>query len=230
MAIALDPNSENSSKAQLAIQQLDETGKIDSSITTNQTVKENQPVLEIGKSCSFALQYKDKGSGGNRDISIYDPKLENGFRSVGSYPQGNYDKPGGCVTVVKALVDKLPNGKPPLANPAGYRLVWDDKKSGADMDGSVWHPTPPNNDYVCIGSVGQAGYKQPDIPGYACVHKCLVKPATKPSSIIWTDEGTGAKSRVTIFQLPVSRVIYAVPERNSNITSFDLDPAGMCQE
>ena len=139
------------------------------------TTAEDRPALEIGHSCTFTLEYKDEGSGGNRDISIYDPKLENGFRSIGSYAQGNYNSPKGCITVVKALVDKLHNGKPPLMDPAGYDLIWKDENSGANMDGSIWQPRAPDNDYVCLGSVGQTGYAQPHISGYACVHKCLAR-------------------------------------------------------
>lgn len=189
----------------------------------------NQPALEIGQSCTFNLQYKDQGSGGNRDISIYDPGLENGFRSIGSYAQGNYDHPHGCAMVVKALANNLPNGKPPLVSPAGYDLIWKDEKSGAKMDGSIWQPRAPDSDYVCIGSVGQTGYQQPDIKGYACVHKCLVLTDSRPLASLWTDEGTGATSQVAIYQMPVSQVILALPGRNAPGPISDLNPAGMCQ-
>lgn len=188
----------------------------------------NNPALEIGRSCTFALQYSDKGSGGHLDVSIYDPKLESGYRSIGSYAQGNYDNPNGCITVVKPL-EPLPDGKPPLVYPAGYTLIWTDKKSGADMDGSVWHPQPPDNDYVCIGSVAQTGYTEPHIAGYACVHKCLVKAGAISSAPVWTDEGTGAASQVSIYQLPTSQVIFALPGRTAPGLVNDLNPTGMCQ-
>ena len=189
----------------------------------------NQPALEIGHSCTFNLQYKDEGSGGNRDISIYDPKVENGFRSIGSYAQGNYNNPKGCITVVKALVTNLPNGKPPLVNPAGYDLIWKDENSGAKMDGSVWQPLAPDSDYVCIGSVGQKGYKQPDINGYSCVHKCLVTKEARTSTPLWTEEGTGATSQVSIYQLPVSQAVLALPGHTAPDSMSDLNPTGMCQ-
>lgn len=189
----------------------------------------DKPVLDIGHSCTFTLQYKDKGSGGHLDVSIYDPRLESGYRSIGSYAQGNYDNPNGCITVVKALAERLPDGKPPLAYPAGYNLIWTDKKSGADMDGSVWQPRAPDNDYVCIGSVGQTGYSEPNIAGYACVHKCLVKAGSISSVPVWTDEGTGATSQITIFQLSTSRVMFALPSRAAPGVVYDLNPAGICQ-
>ena len=193
------------------------------------TTAEDRPALEIGHSCTFTLEYKDEGSGGNRDISIYDPKLENGFRSIGSYAQGNYNSPKGCITVVKALVDKLHNGKPPLMDPAGYDLIWKDENSGANMDGSIWQPRAPDNDYVCLGSVGQTGYAQPHISGYACVHKCLVQTETKALTPLWTDEGTGATSQVSIFQLPASQTIVALPGHNAPGTINELNTTGMCQ-
>jgi len=190
---------------------------------------ENKSALEIGHSCTFNLQYKDEGSGGKRDLSIYDPKLENGFRSIGSYAQDNYNNPNGCITVAKALVTNLPNGKPPLVNPAGYDLIWKDENSGSNMDGSVWQPRAPDNDYVCIGSVGQTGYKQPGINGYACVHKCLVITDSRRLTPLWTEEGTGATSQVSIYQLPVSQVILALPGRNTPGSITDLNPTGICQ-
>jgi Zn-dependent protease with chaperone function len=190
---------------------------------------ENRPALEIGHSCTFNLQYKDEGSGGKHDISIYDPKLENGFRSIGNYAQGDYNNPKGCTTVVKALVNNLPNGKPPLVNPAGYDLIWKDENSGSNMNGSVWQPRAPDSDYVCIGSVGQTGYKQPDITGYGCVHKCLVTTDSRRLTPLWTDEGTGATSQVAIYQLPVSQVILALPGRDAPGSISDLNPTGMCQ-
>ena len=191
--------------------------------------QQNLPALEIGKSCTFTLQYKDKGSGGDLDVSIYGPTLAAGFRSIGSYAQGNYDAPNGCIAVVKALVESLPNGKPPFVSPSGYDLIWDDKNSGADMDGSVWQPRAADSDYVCLGSVGQTGYSQPHITGYACVHKCLVKSISTPTAPIWTDAGTGATAQVTIYQLPGSQAIVASPGRNSPPSPTDLNPTGMCQ-
>ena len=188
----------------------------------------NQPALEIGHTCTFDLRYKDEGSGGKHDISIYDPKVESGFRSIGSYAQGNYNNPKGCITVVKALVTSLPDGKPPLVNQAGYDLIWKDENSGAKMDGSVWQPRVPDSDYVCIGSVGQSGYKQPDIAGYACVHKCLVQTDANPAPL-WTEEGTGATAQVSIFQLPGSQTIVALPGHNAPGSMTDLNPTGMCQ-
>lgn len=187
------------------------------------------PALEIGQSCSFTLQYRDKGSGGESDVSIYDPKLAAGFRSIGSYGQGNYDNPQGCVTVVKPLVSALPNGMAPLIDPAGYELVWTDHKSGADMDGSVWQPLAPNNNYICIGSVAQTGYNQPSLPGYACVHKCLVQNHSGAAPPLWTDAGTGAAKQVSIYQLPTSKAIVALPGRARPSAMFELNPAGMCQ-
>jgi len=203
-------------------------------VTTRQvqettTQQQNLPALEIGKSCKFRLQYKDQGSGGERDVAIYDPRPDTGFRSIGSYAQGNYETPNGCVAVVKSLVERLPNGKPPFAYPAGYDLIWEDKNSGADMDGSIWQPRSPDSDYVCLGSVGQRGYERPNITDYACVHKCLVQTVAPPSAPIWTDAGTGAAAQITIYQLPVSQVITASPGRNSPASLADLNPTGMCQ-
>ena len=188
-----------------------------------------QPALEIGQSCTFTLQYKDKGSGGKRDISIYGPKVENGFSSIGSFAQGNYDNPKGCMTVVKALVSSLPNGKPPLVSPSGYDLIWKDENSGADMDGSVWQPRAPDSDYVCIGSVAQTGYLQPDIASYACVHKCLVIKEAKPSGSLWTEEGTKAAHPVSIYLLPASQTIGALPGHTAPDAMIDLNPSGTCR-
>ena len=186
------------------------------------------PALEIGNSCEFTLQWQDKGSGGARDLAIHDPHVPAGFSSIGSYGQSDYKTPYGCVTVVKPLVDKLPNGKPALAAPTGYELVWTDKGSGADTDGSIWQPVSSDLDYACLGSVGQPGYNQPQIATYACVHKCLVR-SVKAAAPMWSDKGTGADAPVTVFQLPNSKVIYATPGRGGSDALHDLDTAGTCQ-
>lgn len=187
-----------------------------------------QPLFEAAQSCEFLLRYKDKGSGGVRDLALYEPLVAPGFLSLGSYGQFDYTPPFGCVTVVRPLGGKLPDGRDPFVAPAGYRLVWTDRNSGAEMDGSIWQPQPPNADYVCLGSVAQSGYTQPNVGSYACVHKCLVK-EVRTTAPLWTDEGTGATEQVSVFGLSGANVIYAVPGRGSPPVLQDFNPQARCR-
>lgn len=188
---------------------------------------ERKAPLEVQDSCKFSLQWRDEGSGGKRDLAVYGPHVPAGFRSVGSYGQSDYNEPFGCVTVVRALLDKLPNGKAALIAPSGYEQIWTDKGSGADMDGSLWQPVSSDPDYVCLGSVAQPGYSPPQIESYACVHRCLAKQVSGVPPM-WTDEGTGANSPVAVYQLLASKVIHAVPRRSGSEVLHDLDPGGVC--
>lgn len=183
--------------------------------------------LDTTRVCNYTLAYEDKGSGGDQDLSIYTPEAPTGYYLIGGYAQGDYGKPSGCVLAVKPSAASTEKANELLMSPAKWQLVWTDKGSGAVMDGSLWHPVPPNNNYVCIGSVGKAGYTSPSIPNYRCLHKCLVE-NVNVANYLWTDKNTGAKNKVGIYKLSNSGLFYAKPDRKKPLTLVDLKVKPAC--
>lgn len=179
------------------------------------------PKLEVAYSCDLRATWNDQGSGGSRDVALYEPSALKGYSIVGGYAQGNFQPPYGCVAVVRASNQDL------LAAPIKWKRVWADKGSGARLDGSVWQAVPPSPDYVCIGALGVEGYNAPKVHNYACVHRCLVK-EVGASNPVWTDDKTGAKSKVSIYSLPSSNVLVAFPSRQGPKRLRDLNPVAAC--
>lgn len=151
--------------------------------------------LEIGFTSSFELQWTDKGSGASRDGAYWRPVLDSKsemaapnelgkvFKSVGDLGQSNYgDANGKAMSVMVRQTNDPGNAHsdPPVKPPTGFELVWTDHGSGADMDGSMWYPVPPDG-YVTMGLVCNKGYEEPKIdpanPFVVCVRKDLVIPA-----------------------------------------------------
>ena len=191
------------------------------SAETTTTVASNAPQIEFRQACNMRLTWQDKGSNGTQDVALYDAQVPDGFYVIGGYAQGNYNAPNGCVTVVRT------NNPGLLAKPVSLKRVWMDKGSGANMDGSLWAPTAPSNDYVCLGHVGQTGYNTPNAKNYRCVHRCLVT-TSKPTNPVWTDDRTGARDPVSIYQLPGARSFFAIPNRKQPDLLEDLNPYAAC--
>lgn len=182
------------------------------------------PQISVGKSCEFILTWQDRGSNGVRDVSIYDPKPASGQYVLGGYAQGNYNSPNGCA----ATVSEGPRGAgapPALAPPARWARVWEDRGTGAVMDGTIWAAVPPSDEYVCLGHIAESGYNAPMPPRYACVHRCLVRqiPAGRPA---WTDQGTGARTPVAFYPLPGIGGFVAFAGGQPPHALLDLDPSG----
>lgn len=189
--------------------------------------EETTLALDTASICNYTLAYEDKGSGGDQDVTFYTPQAPTGYYLIGGYAQGDYNKPSACVLAVKPSTASNAKANELLVPPAKWQLVWTDKGSGALKDGSVWHPVPPNNNYVCIGSVGQAGYNSPSIPNYRCVHKCLVE-NVKVANYLWSDKGTGAENTISIYKLGNSGLFYAKPDRKKPLALVDLKSRPAC--
>ncbi len=176
--------------------------------------------LETKINCSGEPTWNDKGSGADLDGFFFDPNVPASYFPIGGY--GSQNRAGRhCVTVVHDSPNNPKSAPRLLALPTGWELVWKDKGSGADLDGSMWQPVPPSKEYICIGSVSQIGYTRPTVPHYRCVHKSLVEKVSL-TTVIWSDIGSGADKEVTIFKLPVSGSFVAVQGRRDSVTRFDL--------
>ena len=198
-----------------------EPAEVETEVAANTSAPVGTPQLEVAYSCDLRPTWNDKGSGGARDVSLFEPSAVKGYSIIGGYAQGNYERPYGCVAVVRATNENL------LAAPVRWKRVWADKGSGAHLDGSIWEAVAPSPDYVCLGALGMKGHNPPNIRNYACVHRCLVR-EVGAGNPVWTDEQTGAKSKVSIFALPSSNALVAFPSRSGPKRLRDLDPAAAC--
>ena len=192
-----------------------------------QAIDEQLLSLDTVKVCVFTLTYEDRGSGGDKDVAIYTPLVPENYFMIGGYAQGNYNRPDQCVIAVKSSASNAHQTIPLLIEPANWHLVWVDKGSGANMDGSIWQPVAPYEDYICVGSVGQTGYSKPPISNYRCVHKCLLQSVPVPG-YIWSDRGTNADKPVSMYKLANSNSFFAWPDRNKPSLLFDLQPSPVC--
>jgi len=181
--------------------------------------------LFVTRICDYRLSYSDTGSGGDLDGAFYLPSPPQGFYLIGGFAQGNYSPPTDCILAVAP--DTNPQSQQLLRPPRDWELLWTDKKSGARMDGSIWHPIPPDNNYVCIGSIAKEGYGKPQLSNYACLHSCLISnlPA---ANYIWSDRGTGASQKISIFKLHNSNTFYAIPGHNPPGMLRDIKADAKC--
>jgi hypothetical protein len=83
----------------------------------------------------YSLQYKDKGSGAEKDAGFWHPKPAPGFHALGSIAMPNYTDPNGKVGTLTMKANST--AKKWLQKPTGYTKIWTDKGNEADMDGRV---------------------------------------------------------------------------------------------
>jgi Vacuolar protein sorting-associated protein 62 len=84
---------------------------------------------------------------------------------------------------------------------SSFEFRYNDRGSGANLDGSFWHPKPPTG-FHALGSIGMSSYNDPNGKVAALCVKAseplmpgLQKPALKPPTdyeFIWNDKGSGA--------------------------------------
>jgi len=181
--------------------------------------------LEVRRICQYKMSYIDKGSGGDQDVTFYNPIVPPDYYIIGGYVQGNYWDPSDCVISVKP--DNNPQSSELLRSPADWQLIWTDKNSGARMNGSIWHPVAPEPDYICLGSVATEGYSKPNPVNYTCVHRCLIE-SIPSNNFVWSDKGTGASQNVSVYRLHNSNSFYAVPGYNRPSTVEDIRGNPVC--
>jgi hypothetical protein len=150
---------------------------------------------------SFHPIWNDKGSGGSRDGAFWEPLAQGPLRPVGSVAVDNYgDVNGRYMGLLVAENPSSSTGPAPVASPRDYTELWNDKGTGANQDGSVWRPIPPNG-YVVLGDVFQHGYSKPDTNRIWCVRQDLIKPARFGSQSTWDDKNTGAKTDLSVWEV-----------------------------
>ncbi|MCJ7435867.1 MAG: Vps62-related protein, partial [Anaerolineales bacterium] len=149
------------------------------------------PTLEGRYTTEFVGVWWDKKSEAQQDGAFYRPKPptvaegELPYYVLGDYGQGDHNAPVAWSLVVRELTPGA------LAEPEGYEEIWNDKGSGADLDGSFWQPIAPLG-YRCLGVVAQLTHNPPNRPDIRCVKNELTVPG-RLGSLIWNDKGSGAK-------------------------------------
>jgi len=179
--------------------------------------------LETKLACKLKLIWSDKGSGAELDGFFFTPSAESSYFIIGGYASRKGDPQSKkCVISVRQSKNNPEETPELLVPPSDWSLIWTDKGSGANTDGSMWNAVPPGKEYKCLGSIMQKGYKKPVLSNYRCVHSGLTK-KIQNKSIVWTDKGSGADRDVTVFNLSNSKSFFAVGRKINKVKTFDLN-------
>jgi hypothetical protein len=97
-----------------------------------------------------------------------------------------------CVAVEPSIVYKFTDV---------YSIIWSDRGSGADRDGSIWQAQNYNSDYCSLGDVAVDGHAQPSVKTVLVSSSkgALVQPVSFTK--VWTDSGSGADWDVSIYTM-----------------------------
>jgi len=178
--------------------------------TYKQQIEDNAiltPHLRCSYTRSHSMIWRDKGTGGAFDLGVWRPNAPKGWVILGdlAVPSMSEQCPDAPALLVK-WDDNNPTGDekgPFLKKPVDYTWLWDDKKSGADWDGSFWYPVPPKG-YVSLGVVTQRNHSKPtDMGIMRCVREDLVYPG-KYIGHIWTDKKSGARHDCAVWSQTVA--------------------------
>ena len=149
----------------------------------------------------------DHGTGARMDISVFQAEVK-------SIPQGAYMIgqvavpahtnviPPSSVILVWPLVPRDGFGNL-IMPPTGYEMIWNDKGSGGQQDGSFWRPQAPHG-YIALGDVACNGYDPPSTQftaKYACIRGDLLSEGALDTAALWTDQGSGAAMNVSIWNV-----------------------------
>ena len=178
--------------------------------------------IEFRYACNMLLRWQDEGSGGKRNVALFQAEPEPGFYLIGGHGQSNYDRPDDCALTLRAGEGNL------LVPPAGWDRIWSDRGTGSRMEGSIWRARSPDADHVCLGDMGQTGQDQPTVQQYRCVHRCLVT-SQRLAAPLWTTTDTGADTPFSIYRLPHAKSFVAAPKHPDLTEVLDLNPSPNCR-
>lgn len=185
-------------------------------------IKELTYRLNTKKNCNPVQKWSDKGSGADIDGYFFIPDVEENHFMIGGLATQSR-KESLCVVTVIEPKENPENTPPLLVAPKDWKLIWIDKGSGAEMNGSMWEAVPPDGNYKCLGTVPQTGYEKPYVPHYRCVHASLTEKVTT-SAMAWSEKGSHADKKVTMFRLPNTKSFVAVAGRHAKVDAYDLKP------
>ena len=145
--------------------------------------------------------YTDSGTGATIGITVYGPKLSDipdGYYMVGmsavpgTHAHGNKQ----MLFLVNPEFDSSA-----ITNPISFNLIWNDKGSGGDMEGSFWSVQCPAP-YFALGDVAVGSHSEPSEElkkKFACIRYDYLFTA-EIGSLIWNDQGSGADSHVSVWE------------------------------
>ncbi|MGW8955565.1 Vps62-related protein [Streptomyces sp. NPDC055709] len=160
-------------------------------VAPSQAAEAAPPLLSIRPVSSFMKIYDDSGTGADDDVAIWRPDLRSapGYHSLGDVAMDVHDR-----EPANAFVVKGPEGT--LVPPLDFRLIWNDRGSGGDQDGSLWQPIAPAG-YTCLGDVAADGYDKPSKNAVRCIRSVYTVPGTPKK--VWDDGGSGAGMDVGVW-------------------------------
>lgn len=154
----------------------------------------------------------DKGSGGKYDGAYYNPNFDQlgsayaGFYFLGSFGMNSYAAPTGPMLLIRASA-AASSTNPPFKLADDFTLIWKDKGSGANQDGSFWLPTCSDSNYKPLGTYCVRGYDKPD-PAKARV-VLIRSDLTRPGMIgtfIWNDKSTGSDKDFGSWEIQIADI------------------------
>jgi hypothetical protein len=167
---------------------------------------------EVDLAFSTDLQLAWTTRGGHCDNSVaffngaVDRDIPTPFYNLGSYPMALETSPAHpdssriAALMIRASAHANPD-RPPLAAPVRYDELWNDSKSGADMDGTCWAPVPPEG-YTALGAYFQQGHRNrptSNDPGVmVCVRDDLLATVALGDQI-WSDRGCGHEGDLSVW-------------------------------
>ncbi|MEZ3183214.1 Vps62-related protein [Streptomyces pimonensis] len=164
--------------------------------------------LEIAVTDQFVRLWDDRGSGATLHGAFFDPLLTEemhgtGWRVLGSlgHVGDHQDITGKRATILARNADP---GAEMVKPPVDFRLIWKDQGSGAELNGSVWRPVPPEG-YVCLGDVWHREWDKPEARWYGCIRqehagRAYVRQG-QIGDLIWWDKRSGASANVATYSI-----------------------------
>ena len=122
----------------------------------------------------YEFRWSDKGSGHSKDMSFWHPKTPPGYFVLGSFGNDSWDAPKGVTYAYKPILRAFRDGVEydVMVHPTDYKQEWNDQRTGAEKDGSIWMPICPEN-YKYIAYVAQAGHGKPSTNDGTCIFDSL---------------------------------------------------------
>ncbi|MDJ1134230.1 Vps62-related protein [Streptomyces iconiensis] len=153
--------------------------------------------LEVAFTTGFTARWNDRNSGGRLNTGFWQPVPPAGFRALGTLGRPDYGDPNG---VGVAVCVRQAEGRPQaLADPVDYEWRYDDKGSGARLNGSTWRPVPPSG-YVALGDVCADSHYKPALTDAVCVREDLTAPGPA-GGLIWNVADTGGRHRASMWRI-----------------------------
>ena len=124
------------------------------------------------------MVYTDRGTGARLGVTVYGPALSaipNGYYMVGMSAVPATSAAGNRQMLYLVNPERDCNA---IAAPLGFSLIWKDKGSGGDMDGSFWRVNCPRT----------------------YVHDKYVTKA-KLGNLIWNDRKSGADTDISLWEI-----------------------------